>query len=95
VFYVFYEIIYSCEFPASLLQSSVSHDPSEIILKCRFAAQEKFIINVEITELLKITLLNIFVHFFQDYLMNRNSTLFENVACRHCTCLYSHCWFNL
>ncbi len=32
------------EFSASLLQSSVSHDPSEIILICRFAAQEIFII---------------------------------------------------
>ncbi len=32
------------EFSASLLQSSVSHDPSEIILICWFAAQETFII---------------------------------------------------
>ncbi len=32
------------EFSASLLQSSVSHDPSEIILICRFAAQETFLI---------------------------------------------------
>ncbi len=39
-------------------QSSVSHDPSEIILICRFAAQEIFnvIFNVE----------NSFVLFFQD-----------------------------
>ncbi len=36
------------EYSASLLQSSVSHDPSEIILICWFAAQETFlIINVE------------------------------------------------
>ncbi len=36
-------------FLASLLQSSVSHDPSEIILICWFTAQETFqiIINVE------------------------------------------------
>ncbi len=35
-------------FSASLLQSSVSHDPSKIILICWFAAQETFIIiNVE------------------------------------------------
>ncbi len=36
-------------FITSLLQSSVSHDPSEIILICWFAAQEIFItiINVE------------------------------------------------
>jgi len=32
------------EFSASLLQSSVSHDPSEIIVICRFAAQETFLI---------------------------------------------------
>ncbi len=31
------------EFSASLLQSSVSHDPSEIILISWFAAQETFI----------------------------------------------------
>jgi len=37
------------EFSASLLQASVSHDPSEITLICWFAAQETFqiIINVE------------------------------------------------
>ncbi len=39
------------EFSASLLESSVSHDPSEIILICWFAAQETFffiiIINVQ------------------------------------------------
>ncbi len=32
------------EFSASLLQSSVSHDPSEIILIYWFAAQETFMI---------------------------------------------------
>ncbi len=32
------------EFSASLLQSSVSHDPSEISLICWFAAQETFLI---------------------------------------------------
>ncbi len=42
----------------SLLMSSVSHHPSEIILICWFVAQESFliIINVE-----KVVLLNIFV----------------------------------
>ncbi len=49
---VFYLNIYSCddkaEFSASLLQSSVSHDPSEIILTWWFDVQETFIIiNVE------------------------------------------------
>ncbi len=33
--------VIKAEFSASLLQSSVSHDPSEIILICQFAAQEK------------------------------------------------------
>ncbi len=32
------------EFSASLLQSSESHDPSEIILICWFAAQDMFMI---------------------------------------------------
>jgi len=48
-------VIYSCnakaEFSASLLQSSsVSHDLSEVIILCLFAAQETFriiIINAE------------------------------------------------
>ncbi len=35
------------EFSASLLQSSVSHDPSEIILKCWCAETFLIIINVE------------------------------------------------
>ncbi len=35
---------HNAEFSASLRQSSVSHDPSEIILICWFAAQETFII---------------------------------------------------
>jgi len=41
--YIFYNVIYSCdgkaEFYTSLLQSSFSHDPSEIILICWFSAQ--------------------------------------------------------
>ncbi len=36
------------EFSASLLQSSVSHDPSEIILICWFAAQETFLIIIDV-----------------------------------------------
>jgi len=52
-FIIFQNVIFSCdgkaEFSASLLQSSVSHDPSENILMCWFAAQETFpiIFNVE------------------------------------------------
>ncbi len=53
------------EFSASLLQSSVSRDPSEIILICWFAAQETFIfiINVEI-----VVLPNSFVETFDSFL---------------------------
>jgi len=40
--------VIKAELSASLLQSKVSNDHSEIILICRFAAQETFIIiNVE------------------------------------------------
>ncbi len=49
--YMIWNVIYSCGGKAefSLLQSSVSHDPSEITLICWFAAQETIliIINVE------------------------------------------------
>ncbi len=43
-----FELLMHNEFLASLLQSSESHDPSEIIIIFWFAAQETFpIINVE------------------------------------------------
>ncbi len=53
----------AAEFSASLLQSSVSHDPSEIILICWFAAQETFL----------IIIINVKKYrcIFQDSLMNR------------------------
>ncbi len=53
----------------SLLQSSVSRDPSEIILECWFAAQETLL-----SVLKTVELLNIFVEtdrLFQDCLINR------------------------
>ncbi len=56
VFYVniFNILIYSCdgkaEFLALLLQSSVSHDPSEIILICWFGAQETIIVIISNVE---------------------------------------------
>jgi len=40
--------VIKAEFSASLLQSSVSHDPSEIILICWFAAQETFLIIISV-----------------------------------------------
>ncbi len=49
------------EFSASLLQSSVSHDPSEIILICKYVSQETFIIShVKTVELLNIFCGNLF-----------------------------------
>ncbi len=36
------------EFSASLLQSSVSHDPSEIIIICWFAAQQTFLVIINV-----------------------------------------------
>jgi len=36
-------------FLASLLQTSVSHDPTEIIIICQFDAQETFIIKKKIS----------------------------------------------
>jgi len=52
--YTVYIYIFKCfcddkaEFSASLLQSSVSHDSSEIILICWFAAQETFLIIINV-----------------------------------------------
>ncbi len=55
------------------LQSLVSQDPSEIILIWWFAAQETFliIINVKNVVLLNIFVENVILSFFQDSLMNR------------------------
>ncbi len=49
---------HNAEFSASLRQSSVSHDPSEIILICWFAAQETFII---IIMLKGVVIIHVFV----------------------------------
>ncbi len=60
----------------SILQSSVSPDPSEIILICWFAAQERFIIFI-IISIIKVEQLNIcvetrifFSEFFDEVQMN-------------------------
>ncbi len=44
------QVIFWCnaEFTASFLQSSVSNDPSEIIIICWFAAQETLIIIINV-----------------------------------------------
>ncbi len=46
-FNIFFFPVIKAEFSASFLQSSVSHDPSEIIIIYWFDAQETFLINVE------------------------------------------------
>jgi len=48
--YFLYTLIYNvkAEFSASLLQSSVSHDPLEIIRICWFVAQETISITVNV-----------------------------------------------
>ncbi len=44
---LYYEILHLKEL-FSILKSSVSHDPSEIILICWFAAQETWIIIIDV-----------------------------------------------
>ncbi len=61
------------EFSASLLQSSVSHDPSEIILICWFAAYETFLLFVENS----CSLLFCGHLVFQDFVMNRKYKITE------------------
>ncbi len=61
------------EFSASLLQSSVSRDPSEMILICWFGAQQTFIVIIIIIINFekfknKFVLLNIFVEIFICFL---------------------------
>jgi len=45
---ILYSYIGKAEFSASLLQSSVSHDPSEILIICWFDAQDTFIIIINV-----------------------------------------------
>ncbi len=67
--------MYCCDGKALLLQSSVSHAPSEFILKCWFAAQETFpiIINVKnswtVVQKISTVFLNVV---FYNYLTNTN-----------------------
>ncbi len=73
--------VIKAEFKGSLLQSSVSHDSSEIILIFWFDAQETFLIIINVETVL---LLHIFVQtviYFQDSLINssKEQLLFINV----------------
>ncbi len=45
---MYYQYILKCNLLLWLLQSSVSHDPSEIILICWFAAQGTYLILTDI-----------------------------------------------
>ncbi len=67
--------MYFCDdkakFSASLLQSSVSHDSSEIILICWFAAQETFITIINVENSLLLSIFVEIVFFFQNSLINR------------------------
>ncbi len=82
-------IIYSYDaklkFQQPLLQSSVSHDPSEIILTCWFGAKETCIIRPIINiKIISVVVLNIFLWkpwyiFFQDWVkgLKKKKHLFE------------------
>ncbi len=59
-------------FQQQLLQSSVSHDPSEIILICRFAALETFIIISSSSSSIsvensRVAFVETVKHFFKDF----------------------------
>ncbi len=72
-----YSFVGKAEFSASLLQSSVSYDPSEIILIHWFSAQETFIIIIIIiireNSLNSLILLwkSWYIFFIQDSLVTR------------------------
>ncbi len=66
-------------FSASLLQSSVSHDPSEIILICWFAAQQTFliIVNVESSCAYIYTFISLWKICFLRWIESLKKHLFE------------------
>ncbi len=56
-----------------LLQFSVSHDPSEIILICWFGAQEMFLIIISDTfDTFKVSLLSKNINYFKKVLLTPN-----------------------
>ncbi len=81
--------MYSCngktELSASLLQSSVSHDSSEIILNADLVAK-KHLLSV----LKQVVLLNILMEsFFRNSLMVRKNSIFRYLL-SNCLCFHSH-----
>ncbi len=87
-------------FSASLLQSSVSHNPSEIILKCWFASQETFliIVNVEnryaVSYIVETVDTFIFSGFFDKYKFLKGFIPWYNIIYIYyiymCVCTYTH-----
>ncbi len=78
------------EFSASLLQFSVSHDPSEIILICRFSVQETRLITINVVNSCAfmgtmVSLLGICDDECKAFIWNRNLLY-------HYTFLYYHLW---
>ncbi len=73
----FQNVIYSCDqswifniiIASSLLQSSVSHDPSEIILICLFA-QETILIIINFEKLCSIQYCGYYYYFFIERSLN-------------------------
>ncbi len=64
-----------------LLQFSVSHDPSEIILICWFGAQEMFLIIISATfDTFKVSLLSKNINYFKKVLLTANLTLFNGFS---------------
>ncbi len=65
MYFLFYLFSFDgkAEFSASLPQSSVSHDPSEIILICWFAVQEKFLFFISMLK----TICDFFSGFFDKF----------------------------
>ncbi len=69
--------VIKAEFSASLLQSSVSHDPSEIIIIYWFAAQETFLIIISVQNSCAASYFcgnrSIYSGFFDEYKVQKNN----------------------
>ncbi len=94
--YFQYNVLFWCnaEFPAvinSSLQSSVSHDPSEINIMYWFAAQETFLIIVNVENRCAAQ------YFFQDSLMKtkiRTAFIWNGIFCSISVFTVTFDWFD-
>ncbi len=68
------------EFSAPLLQSSVSHDLSEIILICWFAVQETFSIIINVENRCAASYFYVNHDFVSGFLMTRKLLFFNNAS---------------